>query len=520
MTRRCWNPKIALPYAYAEAGRLSAARWTASLTRRWTSSRANASGSTSRSPPSAAARSSRACWRATRTPDERVSRRSACCPRCRTPATWRSCWPATSSRNRSRTCATCSSWNATWKTGRTGWPPSTTCWPTAARPSPSACPRCARASETDPPALEKRDALAAELAKVEADSGRQRLRRRAPAPPARTHGQRLPGPVASKRPRARRTRAASGRTFRHLGAGARVPRPAVEAKKAPGRRPGARRGEAARRRARQGAAGGAAALRTLSAAHRRALRVASAAACGWCPRCAQRGERHGTWRPPPRSRRRNAWTSTPPRPAWRWPNCRTAPSWPGAGLPMRSASPLLLLLVASLGGCGMFRQAAAGQRPTHRQPGRPLDRGRGRRRPARHRAPGHRQPTKFRTVAPRAPAAARRGDAPPATWNGQRRPRRRRRQGDKPDYKVAIESATRDYPKNFLNDKNNDKGVLTARAHTSRTASSEVALKTLDRLVQEHPDTQYLAEAQFPPRRAAVVPPASTPPPKPPTARC
>ncbi len=164
---------------------------------------------------------------------------------------------------------------------------------------------------------------------------------------------------------------------------------------------------------------------------------------------------------------------------------------------MRSASPLLLLLVAGLGGCGMFKSkpppdndptiaslagrsievvADAGPRGTERQA-----------------IEAYR---KFLEVAPRAPQRAeamrRLGDlemdsADRDVDEGK---------ADKPDYKVAIERY-QDYLKNFPNDKNNDKVLYQLSRAYEQNGELEVALKTLDRLVQEHPDTQYLAEAQF-----------------------
>ena len=67
---------------------------------------------------------------------------SATCPRCRMPATFRSCSRSTSSKKRLKTTATCVFSQKISTTGATSSACSTTCWPHAARPSPSGCRKC------------------------------------------------------------------------------------------------------------------------------------------------------------------------------------------------------------------------------------------------------------------------------------------------------------------------------------------------------------------------------------------
>ena len=68
--------------------------------------------------------------------------------------------------------------------------------------------------------------------------------------------------------------------------------------------------------------------------------------------------------------------------------------------------------------------------------------------------------------------------------------------GEAADYKVAI-GRYQDYLKAYPKDPGNDRVLYQlARAH-EQGGELEVALKTLDRLVQEYPDTKFHDEAQF-----------------------
>ena len=163
---------------------------------------------------------------------------------------------------------------------------------------------------------------------------------------------------------------------------------------------------------------------------------------------------------------------------------------------MRSASPLLLLLVASLGGCGLFKKPVDDNEPTIASLStRKIDV-----QPDRGVVTTERQAIeaykKFLDVAPKAPQRAeamrRLGDLEMDSTD------RDLADGkiDKPDYKAAIaryQAYLTAYPK----DPGNDRVLYQlARAHELQ-GDLDVALKTLDRLVQQHPDTAFKAEAQF-----------------------
>jgi tetratricopeptide (TPR) repeat protein len=162
----------------------------------------------------------------------------------------------------------------------------------------------------------------------------------------------------------------------------------------------------------------------------------------------------------------------------------------------RSASPLLLLLVASLAGCGMFRSktplgddaptiASLKGRSIDVQPDSGLVTDE-ERTIAAYRA--------FLAAAPQAPqrpeAMRRIGDL---EMDGADK---RLADGATPDYKVAIERYE-EFLKTYPNDPGNDRVLYQlSRAH-EQSGALEVALKTLDQLVQKYPDTVYADEAQF-----------------------
>jgi cellulose synthase operon protein C len=160
------------------------------------------------------------------------------------------------------------------------------------------------------------------------------------------------------------------------------------------------------------------------------------------------------------------------------------------------ARPLLLLLLAGLGGCGLFRKAPVAEDPTIASlAGRKIDveADSGPKVTERQAIEAYRR---FLDIAPKAPQRAqamrRLGDlemdsADRDLVEGS---------ADKPDYKAAIERY-QDYLKNYPNDPGNDKVLYQlARAHEGG-GELEPALKVLNRLVAEHPGTAYAAEAQF-----------------------
>jgi outer membrane protein assembly factor BamD (BamD/ComL family) len=65
-----------------------------------------------------------------------------------------------------------------------------------------------------------------------------------------------------------------------------------------------------------------------------------------------------------------------------------------------------------------------------------------------------------------------------------------------PDYRAAIERYE-DFLKTYPRDPSNDRVLYQLARAQEQSGALEAALKTLDRLVQEHPDTPYLDEAQF-----------------------
>jgi len=166
----------------------------------------------------------------------------------------------------------------------------------------------------------------------------------------------------------------------------------------------------------------------------------------------------------------------------------------------RSAKPALLVLVASLAGCGLFRKGPADDEPTIASlKGRSIDvqPDNGPVVTERQAIEAYRQ---FLAVAPKAPQRAeamrRLGDlemdaadralAEGQALNGQ----------IGPDYKAAIERYQA-YLKQFPNDAGNDRVLYQlARAH-EQNGELETALKVLDQLVRSHPNTAYSAEAQF-----------------------
>ncbi len=157
--------------------------------------------------------------------------------------------------------------------------------------------------------------------------------------------------------------------------------------------------------------------------------------------------------------------------------------------------PALLVLAASLAGCGMFRKGPVGDdAPTIASlKGRSIDVQPG----------GLQVDDEARTIAayreflaaapqaPQRPEAMRRlGDL---EMDGADR---RLADGSEPDYKAAI-ARYEDYLKNFPNNPGNDRVLYQlARAH-EQGGALEVALKTLTQLVQQHPGTVYADEAQF-----------------------
>jgi len=165
---------------------------------------------------------------------------------------------------------------------------------------------------------------------------------------------------------------------------------------------------------------------------------------------------------------------------------------------MRSASPLLLLLIGSslggLSGCGLFRKPPLDNEPTIASlNGRSVA----------VQVDGNLATDEARTIAAyRAFLAA----AP----NAPQRPEAMRRLGDlemdgadrrladgsEPDYKAAI-ARYQDYLKTYPNAAGNDRVLYQlARAH-EQGGELEVALKTLTQLVEKHPGTVYTDEAQF-----------------------
>lgn len=162
---------------------------------------------------------------------------------------------------------------------------------------------------------------------------------------------------------------------------------------------------------------------------------------------------------------------------------------------MRNASPLLLL-VAALGGCGLFKKPVDDNEPTLATlAGRKAEVGpdAGLQVTERQAIDAYR---KFLDVAPNAPQRAeamrRLGDLEMDHADRELAEGR----ADKPDYKAAVQryqAVLAAFPKDPANDR-----VLyqLARAH-ELDGQLELALKTLDRLVKEHPATPFTAEAQF-----------------------
>lgn len=163
---------------------------------------------------------------------------------------------------------------------------------------------------------------------------------------------------------------------------------------------------------------------------------------------------------------------------------------------LRPRTLVLMLVAAGLGGCGLWRKPKVDEDPTiaslaNRQVEVEPDSG-----PQTTERQAIEAYRKFLAVAPKAPQRAealrRLGDlemdsADRDVDDGKT---------DKVDYKAAIERY-QDYLKQFPDDPKNDKVLYQlARAHEGG-GELETSLKVLDRLVAEHPNTAYLAEAQF-----------------------
>ncbi len=158
--------------------------------------------------------------------------------------------------------------------------------------------------------------------------------------------------------------------------------------------------------------------------------------------------------------------------------------------------PLLGLLLAGLGGCGLFKKPPVDEDPTIASlAGRTVDveADTGPKVTERQAIEAYRR---FLDVAPKAPQRAQAmrrlgdlemDDADREATEGS---------AEKPDYKAAI-ARYQDYLKSFPNDPGNDKVLYQlARAHEGG-GDLETSLKVLNKLVAEYPDTAFAAEAQF-----------------------